>query len=137
MTLDLNEKIKLVSGKNMWQTDDLEGKVKSITFSDGPHGIRKEILVGSHTTTEEATCFPTASCLACSWDPMLVSKMAKALAIEAKNNDVSILLGPAINIKRLPIAGRNFEYFSEDPYLTGILASSYITAVEDGASVHV
>lgn len=131
MELSLEEKIRLVSGKGMWKTDDLGGKIKALTFSDGPHGIRKEVDGESYVSSEKATCFPTASCLACSWDPDLVSKMARSIAYEAIEKNVDIVLGPGINIKRTPVCGRNFEYFSEDPYLSGILAAAYINSVEE------
>ncbi|MDO5026471.1 MAG: glycoside hydrolase family 3 C-terminal domain-containing protein [Tissierellia bacterium] len=130
MDLSLDEKISLLSGEGMWSTNGLDGKIKSIFFSDGPHGIRKEIEGRSYDTSLKATCFPTASCLASSWDVDLISDQACGIAQEAIESGVDIVLGPGINIKRLPICGRNFEYFSEDPYLSGMLAASYIRAVE-------
>lgn len=131
MELSNDDKLKLVSGKGMWKTNDLGNKIPSINFCDGPHGVRKEIDDSKYNASEEATCFPTGSCVASSWDTDLISQMAQALGREASNKGVSILLGPGINIKRLPICGRNFEYFSEDPYLSGILASSYVSAIQN------
>lgn len=130
MELSLEEKIKLVSGKGMWNTNDLNGRIDSITFSDGPHGIRKEVNGESYASSQPSTCFPTASCLACSWDIDLMTQIGHAIAKEAIEKEIDIILGPGINIKRTPICGRNFEYFSEDPYLSGILAASYINAIE-------
>ena len=121
-SLSLDEKIRLVTGDGMWRTSSLGGKIESILLSDGPHGVRKEIDSNKYNLSQEATCFPTASCLACSWDKELVATMAKALGQEARDQNVSILLGPGINMKRTPLCGRNFEYFSEDPYLSGSLA---------------
>lgn len=126
----LDEKIRLVTGDGMWRTANLGGKIESILLSDGPHGVRKEIDSNKYNLSQEATCFPTASCLACSWDKELVATMAKALGQEARDQAVSILLGPGVNMKRTPLCGRNFEYFSEDPYLTGSLATSYVEALE-------
>ncbi|PKK96601.1 MAG: glycosyl hydrolase, partial [Tenericutes bacterium HGW-Tenericutes-3] len=103
-------------------------------MADGPHGIRKQIestdTVGAFGSVK-ATAFPTASLLACSFDRDLIRLMGKHLAIEAKANEVNMILGPGINMKRSPLCGRNFEYFSEDPYLAGELASSYVRAIED------
>lgn len=139
MELTREEKVKLVTGKGMWKTKTLGGKVKSIHLSDGPHGLRTQ-LTNSLTDSESipATCFPTASALACSFDEKLMEELAEALALEAKERGVDILLGPGINIKRHPLGGRNFEYFSEDPYLTGRLAISYIKKLQEegvGASL--
>ena len=129
-SLSLDEKIRLVTGDGMWRTSSLGGKIESILLSDGPHGVRKEIDGNKYNLSQEATCFPTASCLACSWDKELVATMAKALGQEARDQNISILLGPGINMKRTPLCGRNFEYFSEDPYLSGSLATSYVEALE-------
>ena len=79
----------------------------------------------------EATCFPTASSVACSWNPNLIGQMAESIAQEAKELGVSVVLGPGINIKRSPLCGRNFEYYSEDPFLTGELATAYISAMQE------
>lgn len=131
MKLSLEEKIRLLSGVGMWRTSDLNGKIKSLYLADGPHGIRKEVDGSSYIASEEATCFPTASCVASSWDEDLVGNMAKGIAREAIEKEISIVLGPGINMKRTPVCGRNFEYFSEDPYLSGMLAVSYINSMEE------
>ncbi|MDD7732999.1 MAG: glycoside hydrolase family 3 N-terminal domain-containing protein, partial [Firmicutes bacterium] len=99
-------------------------------MTDGPHGVRKEIEGTQYDEAEPATCFPTASCLASSWDADLVGELARALAEESIQKGVDILLGPGVTMKRTPLCGRNFEYFSEDPYLTGILATSYVKELQ-------
>ena len=130
MKLTLEEKCRLVTGKGMWHNHDLEGKVQSIHLSDGPHGVRAALDGAHNNDSFEATCFPTASSVACSWDKDLIAQMADGIAKEAKDLGVSILLGPGINMKRSPLCGRNFEYLSEDPYLAGTMASSYVKAVQ-------
>ena len=130
--LSAEEKIRLLSGVGDWHTYDCNGKIPSIMMTDGPHGIRKleQEKVGDIETSKPATCFPTASAIACSWNPNLVREMGKAIAKEAKKEQISIVLGCGINIKRSPLCGRNFEYFSEDPFLTGKLATGYIEGVQ-------
>lgn len=130
--LTIDEKIRLLSGVGDWHTYDCNGKIPSIMMTDGPHGIRKleQEKTGDIEASKPATCFPTASAIACSWDPALVKKMGEAIAKEAKKEQISIVLGCGINIKRSPLCGRNFEYFSEDPYLTGKLAVGYIEGVQ-------
>jgi len=130
--LTFEEKVALLDGSDVWHTKVFEG-VPSIMMADGPHGIRKQLestdtlgLSGS----VKATAFPTASLTACSFDRDLIAKMGKALATEAKANEVNMILGPGINMKRSPLCGRNFEYFSEDPYLAGELASAYVSSIE-------
>lgn len=131
MDLSRDEKIKLITGKGMWYTQDLDGKLTSILLADGPHGIRKEIEDSKYNAAEEATCFPAEVTIASSWDLDIVQVMAEGIAKEGLAKDLSVLLGPGVNIKRLPICGRNFEYFSEDPYLAGKFASRYIQTVEN------
>ena len=130
--LTIDEKIRLLDGVGDWHTYDCNGKIPSIMMTDGPHGIRKleQEKVGDIETSKPATCFPTASAIACSWNPAIVKKMGEAIAKEAKKEQISIVLGCGINIKRSPLCGRNFEYFSEDPYLTGKLATGYIEGVQ-------
>jgi len=131
--LTFEDKVALLDGKDVWHTKVFEG-VPSIMMTDGPHGIRKQIESTDNlgiSGSVKATAFPTASLTACSFDRELVAKMGKLLAIEAKSNEVNMILGPGINMKRSPLCGRNFEYYSEDPYLAGELASSYVRAVED------
>ncbi len=125
------EQIALVSGVGAWHTRELKN-LPSIQMSDGPHGLRKQDEEETQNNNSYvATCFPTASATACSFDSKLIARMAKAIATEAIAEEVSIVLGPGVNMKRSPLCGRNFEYFSEDPYLAGVLASSYINAMQD------
>lgn len=134
MTIDklsIDEKIDLVKGMGSWHTNDLGGKLDSIHLSDGPHGLRAQAEDASgNNDSIPATCFPTASALACSFDTALVEEMASAIAKEAIEAGVSVILGPGVNIKRNPVCGRNFEYFSEDPYLAGKLATEYIKGIQ-------
>lgn len=130
--LDINEKIELLEGEDVWHTKTFN-KLPLFMMSDGPHGLRKQVSHGDNLGihgSEVATLFPSASLLASSFDRNLVGKMAKALARQAKSQGVNMVLGPGINIKRSPLCGRNFEYFSEDPYLTSELAVSYVKAIE-------
>ena len=132
--LTLEEKAALLSGKTVWQTRDIPRlSIPSIFLSDGPHGIRKQAGTGDHLGLNEslkATCFPTAAAIANSWDPVLGEEIGKALGEEAAAQDVDIVLGPGLNIKRSPLCGRNFEYFSEDPYLSGKMAAAYIRGIQ-------
>ena len=101
--------------------------------SDGPHGIRKQAGAGDHLGLNEslkATCFPTAATVANSWDVALGEKIGQALGEEAMAEDVHILLGPGMNMKRSPLCGRNFEYFSEDPHLAGKMAAAYVRGIQ-------
>lgn len=131
--MTLEEKASLCSGLDFWHTKPIERLgIPSIMMTDGPHGLRKQDETtgqGLHASVP-ATCFPTASCLASSWDRELIRKVGKALGEECQAEGVSIILGPAVNIKRSPLCGRNFEYFSEDPYLSSELARSYIEGVQ-------
>ena len=132
--MTLSQKAELCSGKNFWETvgfSDLG--VPSISMSDGPHGVRKQVGKADHlgeNASIPATVFPSASALASSFDRELVAKMAAALAEEALAQKVDILLGPGCNIKRSPLCGRNFEYFSEDPYLTAQLGIAYVKGLQ-------
>ena len=136
--LTLEEKASLASGLYFWTTKPIERLgVPAVTMTDGPHGLRKEMGleegkggVNVMKGSEKATCFPPAVTMASSWDLDLIGKVGKAIAEEAKNQRVSTVLGPGINIKRSPLCGRNFEYFSEDPYLTGEIATAYINGVQ-------
>jgi beta-glucosidase len=132
MKLTTEEKVELLDGLDVWHTKPVNG-LPSIMMADGPHGLRKQYeskdnlgVMGSIP----ATCYPTASLTACSFDKKLMHDLGKLLATEAKANQVNILLGPAINMKRSPLCGRNFEYFSEDPYLTGELAAELVKSIE-------
>lgn len=131
--LSLKQKMRLTSGQGAWHTWDAEGKLPQIMMCDGPHGLRKQNQDAPRQNNDSipATCFPTESALACSWNPEAVRKMAQAIAEEAIAENVSIILGCGVNMKRSPLCGRNFEYFSEDPYLAGTLAVAYIKAMQE------
>jgi len=127
--MTLEEKASLCSGLNFWQTKPIERLgIPSIRMSDGPHGLRKEDKVFGKSVP--ATCFPTAATMAASWDKKLVEKVGKAIGEECQAEGVNILLGPGVNIKRTPLCGRNFEYYSEDPFLASNLAASFIKGVQ-------
>ena len=132
--MTLEEKASFCSGKTFWHLQDLERlNVPSIMVTDGPHGVRKQGGNGDHIGIEKsnpATCFPTAVGLASTWNNDLLYEMGEYLGIECRSDDVAVLLGPGANIKRHPLCGRNFEYFSEDPYLSGHMAKSLIQGVQ-------
>lgn len=131
-TLTLEEKASLCSGADFWHTQKIKGKdIPVIMMSDGPHGLRKmyESSVNPNESIK-AVCFPAACALACSFDRELVQDMGKALGNECQSEGVAVLLGPGANIKRSPLCGRNFEYFSEDPYLASQMAASHIKGVQ-------
>ncbi|MDO4276332.1 MAG: glycoside hydrolase family 3 C-terminal domain-containing protein [Eubacteriales bacterium] len=132
--MTLEEKAAILSGKTVWDTRDYERlNIPSIGCADGPHGIRKQAGAGDHlglNASLQATCFPTAATMANSWDEKLGEELGAALGEEAAVQDVSILLGPGLNIKRSPLCGRNFEYFSEDPYHAGKMAAAYVRGIQ-------
>lgn len=132
--LTVDEKIKLLSGADFWRTaeiKDSEIPIPEIMVSDGPIGLRKQKSKDSGVNDSiEAVCFPAAVGLAASFDEDLMKKLGEILGEECQAEDLAVLLGPAVNIKRSPLCGRNFEYYSEDPYLAGKLASSYIKGVQ-------
>ena len=132
--MTLEEKCYLFSGKDFWQTRAIERlNIPNMMLSDGPHGIRKQEGAGDHlglNASVPATCFPTAATIANSWDPALGEEIGAYLGEEAAAQDVCVLLGPGLNIKRSPLCGRNFEYFSEDPYLAGKMAAAYIRGIQ-------
>ncbi len=132
--LSIDEKCYLLSGKDFWSTYGFSAKgVPSINLSDGPHGIRKQEGAGDQLGlggSLPATCFPTAATIANSWDPALGETIGEYLGEESASQDVAVLLGPGLNIKRSPLCGRNFEYFSEDPYLAGKMAAGYIRGIQ-------
>lgn len=134
--MTLEEKASLCAGGGWWQTKPIDRLgIPSVYMTDGPHGLRKQEGAGDHlglNASVPATCFPTAAGLASSFDRSLIARQASALAVEAQAHDVSILLGPGTNIKRSPLCGRNFEYFSEDPVLAGEMAASYIKSLQEG-----
>lgn len=130
--LTLKEKASLLSGGDTWQTEAVERlDIPAIFLVDGPHGVRYVADRYHEDPAIKATCFPTAVNLAASWDLNLIKKVAAALAEEAKVFGVDVLLGPGINMKRSPLGGRNFEYFSEDPFLTAELAVKFIKSVQE------
>ena len=132
--LSLEEKCALLSGKGEWGPGTCPGRgVPSLVCSDGPHGIRRQAGAGDHlglNPSLPATCFPTAATVANSWDPNLGEDIGQALGEEAAAQGVNIVLGPGLNMKRSPLCGRNFEYFSEDPYLAGKMAAGYIRGIQ-------
>ena len=125
--MTLEEKAALVCGANFWETNAIERLgVPSVFMADGPYGIRK--IAGGETLP--AVCFPTPSLAACSWDRELLGRMGAAIGDAARGLGVNVILGPGVNIKRTPLCGRNFEYFSEDPYLSGALSAAYINGAQ-------
>lgn len=129
-TLPLPEQVGLLSGQDNWRTEPIGGR-RPVVVADGPHGVRRpsagQLGIGQALP---ATCFPTASALASSWDPALLEEIGAALGREARARDVDVLLGPGLNLKRHPAGGRNFEYFSEDPLLSGRLAAALVRGVQ-------
>lgn len=132
--MSLEEKCYFLSGKDFWQTRSVERLgVPNMTLSDGPHGIRKQAGEGDQlglNPSLPATCYPTAATVANSWDPALGEEIGAHLGAEAASQGVGVVLGPGLNVKRSPFCGRNFEYFSEDPYLAGKMAASYIRGIQ-------
>lgn len=132
--LNLEQKCALLSGAGTFTTRGCpKAGVPSITLSDGPNGVRKQAGTADHlglNPSVPATCFPTAATVACSWDPALGEQLGRAMGEEAAAQEVSVLLGPGLNTKRSPLCGRNFEYFSEDPYLSGKLAAAYVRGIQ-------
>lgn len=129
--LTLEEKASLLSGKTAWDTQGIDRlNIPSILMTDGPHGVRKNKEFNLVLPSDPSTCFPTASLEAATWDKELIFRMGQALGQEARYHQVNMLLGPGVNIKRSPLGGRNFEYFSEDPLLAGVIAKAYIQGVQ-------
>ena len=132
--MTLEEKAGLCSGADFWHTKAVERLgVPASMVSDGPHGLRKQEEKGDHLGVNDsikAVCFPAASATAASFDPELLTRVGEAIGDACQHEGVSVVLGPAVNIKRSPLCGRNFEYFSEDPYLTGKLAAAFIRGVQ-------
>src|ERR1700750_2227657 len=140
--LTLAEKASLTSGSSFWYTAPGERLgIPRIMFSDGPHGLRAQPDHADHVGlggSLPATCFPTASAIASSWNPVLLQRVGNALGREARACNLSVILGPGVNIKRSPLCGRNFEYFSEDPYLAGRMAAPMVEGLQSqqvGASL--
>ena len=132
--MTLEEKAGMCSGLDFWHTKAVERfGIPSIMVTDGPHGLRKQAEAADHLGLNKsvpATCFPAGAALACSWDKALIEKVGIALGEECQAEEVAVILGPAANIKRSPLCGRNFEYFSEDPCLSSEIAASHIKGVQ-------
>ena len=128
------QKADLLTGRDFWTTARIEApEIPSAFLSDGPHGTRKQAAASDHiglNASLPATCFPTAASMANSWNEKLGQQMGAALGEEAAAQKIHVLLGPGVNMKRNPLCGRNFEYFSEDPYLAGKMAASYIRGIQ-------
>lgn len=129
--MTLEEKASLCSGKTAWFLQDIPRLgLEEIMVTDGPHGLRKQKPDGAIYDTTPATCFPTACATACSFDRGLLFEIGAAIGDECRQEDVAVLLGPGVNIKRSPLCGRNFEYFSEDPLLAGELGAAFVKGVQ-------
>ena len=132
--LSLIQAAALLSGSSEWDSRPVPAaSVPSFVMSDGPHGVRRQLGDGDHlgiAASEKATCFPTAATVANSWDPALAERMGEALGREARALGVDVLLGPGLNIKRSPLCGRNFEYYSEDPLLAGRMAAGMVRGIQ-------
>ena len=132
--MTLEEKASLLGGDDFWHTKAVERLgIPRFMMSDGPHGLRKQDQEGDHLGINDsikAVCFPAACATASSFDTDLIEKMGETIGDECQAEDLAVVLGPAVNIKRSPLCGRNFEYFSEDPYLAGKMAAAYISGVQ-------
>ncbi len=133
--LTIDERIRLLAGKNAWQTEDLGGKVCSVVVADGPLGLRKTPVNDWDENTFQlkdlpAVAYPSFEVLSQTWDPKLAYAMGECLADDCMDKNVDVLLGPGINIKRSPVCGRNFEYLSEDPYVAGVFGREYILGLQ-------
>ena len=121
--LTVAEQAALTSGSDFWHSTPIDSAgLPAIILTDGPHGVRLQADRDDMLTGRPATCFPPAVAAGSTWDPELLPRIGEALGDECRAMDVAVLLGPGINLKRSPLGGRDFEYFSEDPVLTGILA---------------
>lgn len=132
--MSVDEKTSLMSGSGFWHLQELKAhQLPSIMVADGPHGLRKQSHHSDHmglTASVPATCFPTAVTLASSWDRELITEVGAAIGRECQAQGVSVLLGPGVNIKRSPLCGRNFEYYSEDPFMSGEMGSAFVNGVQ-------
>ncbi|CAH0211414.1 Thermostable beta-glucosidase B [Microbacterium oxydans] len=132
--LTLEEKASLTSGADFWTTKAIErAGIPAVMMTDGPHGLRKQAGGTDHlglASSVPATCFPPAVGIGSSWDPEIIERVGAAIGVEAAIEDVAVVLGPGINIKRSPLCGRNFEYFSEDPIVSGILGAASVRGVQ-------
>jgi beta-glucosidase len=129
--LSVAEQAALTSGRDAWHTTPVESAgLPAITLTDGPHGVRLQADPRDMLRGQPATCFPPAVATASTWDPDLLRRMGEALGDECRAMGVAVLLGPGINLKRSPLGGRNFEYFSEDPLLAGVLAAGWVNGLQ-------
>ena len=132
--LTIEEKLRLICGKDCWSTMSFEGKVESLTVSDGPVGLRTVKTDENGRDYEESSiAYPSIQVLADTWNKECAKLMGEALKDDCLENGIDILLAPGVNIKRHPLNGRNFEYFSEDPFLAGTMGYEYVKAMQDGA----
>ena len=130
-SMSLDEKIRLLAGRDAWHTQPIESaSLPSVMLTDGPHGLRKQEEGFGLNGSIPSTCFPPACLMAASWDEVMVESVGSAIGEECAAEDVSIILGPGVNIKRSPLCGRNFEYYSEDPYLAGKMGAAFIRGVQ-------
>ncbi len=130
--LTVAEKARLTSGRDFWSTESV-GPIPSVLLTDGPHGVRKQRAAGDQlglTDSLPATCFPPAVSLGCTFDKELAERVGRALGAEALREGVAVLLGPGVNIKRSPLCGRNFEYFSEDPLVAGVMGAALVRGIQ-------
>lgn len=131
--LSIEQKATLVAGATTWSTHEVEGILPALNLSDGPHGLRRQGPDGDNLgvgTSLPAVCFPPSVALGATWNPALAEQVGQALGREARALDVQALLGPGLNIKRSPLGGRNFEYFSEDPRVSGTLAAAMVRGIQ-------
>ena len=129
--LTVAEQAALTSGRDSWHTTEVASAgLPTITLTDGPHGVRLQARPEDMLKGQPATCFPPAVASASTWDPELLRRMGEALGDECRAMDVAVLLGPGVNLKRSPLGGRNFEYFSEDPVLAGVLAAAWVNGLQ-------
>ncbi len=140
-SLSLEQKARLLSGQDFWSTRPVADAVPSVVMTDGPHGVRRQLGGFDHiglNASEPATCFPPAVAVGSSWNADVAAKVGEAIGREARSLGVHVVLGPGVNIKRSPLCGRNFEYYSEDPLLSGVLGAAHVRGQQDqgvGASV--
>ena len=133
--LTLKQKVALLSGRDIWSTYPIpQQNIPAMYLSDGPHGVRKQLGASDHlglNASQPATCFPTAAGVANSWNPDLAQEIGRTIGKEAACQQVNVLLGPGLNTKRNPLGGRSFEYYSEDPYLSGKMAAALIRGIQE------
>jgi beta-glucosidase len=132
--MTLEDKVKLCSGADFWGTEEMGAYgIPKIYCSDGPNGLRRQLGEADHlgvNNSEPATCFPAACTTGSTWNPELAEEIGKAIGEEALELQTDVVLGPGVNIKRNPLCGRNFEYFSEDPVLAGVMGTAWVKGCE-------